>query len=75
MTTFSVHTMESAPERSKPALQQLQSAFGMIPNLLGTMSTFPILINSFVDLFGKVHGASFMEPQVQIVLLTDAEGR
>jgi alkylhydroperoxidase family enzyme len=72
MTNFPVHTIESAPERSKPALQQLQSAFGMIPNLIGAMSTSPILIDSLVGLFGKVHGGSFTEAQVQIILLTDA---
>jgi len=72
MTSFPVHTIESAPERSKPALQQLQSAFGMIPNLIGAMSTSPVLIDSLVGLFGKVHGGSFTEAQVQIVLLTDA---
>ena len=72
MTSFPVHTMESAPERSKPALRQLQSAFGMIPNITGAMATSPVLINSLVGLFGNVHGASFTEAQVQIVLLTDA---
>jgi alkylhydroperoxidase family enzyme len=72
MTTFPLHTMESAPEGSKPALKQLQSAFGMIPNLIGAMSTSPVLINSLVGLFGKVHGGSFTEAQVQTVLLTDA---
>ena len=72
MTSFPVHTMESAPERSKPALRQLQSAFGMIPNLVGSMATSPVLINSLVGLFGNVHGASFTEAQVQIDLLTDA---
>jgi AhpD family alkylhydroperoxidase len=44
----------------------------MIPNLVGAMSSSPVLINSLVGLFGKVHGASFTEPQVQSVLLTDA---
>jgi AhpD family alkylhydroperoxidase len=72
MTTFPVHTIESAPERSKPALQQLQSAFGMIPNIAGAMSTSPVLINSLIGLFGNVHGGSFTEAQVQIILLTDA---
>ena len=72
MTTFPVYTMESAPERSKPALQQLQSAFGMIPNIAGAMATSPALINSLVGLFGNVHGGSFTEAQVQAVLLTDA---
>jgi alkylhydroperoxidase family enzyme len=72
MTSFPVHTTESAPERSKPALQQLQAAFGLIPNIAAAMATSPVLINSLVGLFGNVHGGSFTEAQVQIVLLTDA---
>jgi len=72
MTNFPVHTIGSAPEHSKPALQQLQSAFGMIPNLIGAISTSPVLINSLVGLFGNVHGGSFTEAQVQVILLTDA---
>jgi alkylhydroperoxidase family enzyme len=72
MTNFPVHTIGSAPDGAKPALQQLQSAFGMIPNLVGAMATSPVLINSLVGLFGNVHGGSFTEAQVQIVLLTDA---
>jgi alkylhydroperoxidase family enzyme len=72
MTNFPIYTSESAPERSKPALQQLQAAFGMIPNIAGAMATSPVLINSLVGLFGNVHGGSFTEAQVQIVLLTDA---
>jgi AhpD family alkylhydroperoxidase len=64
--------MESAPEPSKPAMQRLQTAFGMIPNVAGAMATSPVLINSLVGLFGNVHGGSFAEPQVQTVLLTDA---
>ena len=72
MTDFPVHTIESAPEPSKPALRQLQSAFGMIPNIAGAIATSPVLINSLVGLFGNVHGGGFTEAQVQIVLLTDA---
>jgi AhpD family alkylhydroperoxidase len=72
MTNFPVHTIESAPEQSKPALRQLQSAFGMIPNIASAMATSPVLINSLVGLFGNVHGGSFTEAQVQTVLLTDA---
>src|SRR5271167_2179751 len=72
MTNFPVHTIDTAPERSNPAMQQLQSAFGMIPNIAGVMAPSPVLINSLVGLFGNVHGGSFSEAQVQIVLLTDA---
>ena len=72
MTDFPVHTLDTSPERSVPALRQLQAAFGMIPNIAGAMATSPVLINSLVGLFGHVHGGSFTEAQVQAVLLTDA---
>ena len=72
MTNFPVHTIESAPERSKPGLKQLQAAFGMIPNIAGAMATSPVLINSLVGVFGNVHGGNFTEAQIQTVLLTDA---
>lgn len=72
MTSFPVNTIDSAPERARPALQQLQSAFGMLPNIAGAMSTSPVLINSLVGLFQNVHGGSFTEAQIQTLLLTNA---
>lgn len=72
MSAFPIHTIESAPESSKPSLEALQGAFGIIPNIAGAMATSPVLIGSLVGLFGKVHGGSFSEEQIQIVLLTNA---
>ena len=72
MQSFPVHTIESAPERSKPALQNLQAAFGIIPNIAGAMATSPVLVNSLVGLFQNVHGGSFTEAQIQTILLTNA---
>jgi AhpD family alkylhydroperoxidase len=72
MSAFPVHTIESAPESSKASLASLQSAFGVIPNIAGTMATSPVLIGSLVGLFGNVHGGSFSEKQIQVVLLTNA---
>jgi AhpD family alkylhydroperoxidase len=72
MPSFPVLTIDSAPEKSRPALQALQGAFGMIPNVAGTMSRSPVLIDSLVALFGKVHCGSFTEVQIQTLLLTNA---
>lgn len=72
MSDFPIHTIDTAPERSKSALRQLQSAFGMIPNIAGAMASSPVLINTLVGMFAQVHGGSFTEAQVQIILLTDA---
>ena len=72
MQTFPIYSLESAPEQSKPSLEKLQGAFGMIPNVVGAMATSPVLIGSLVGLFQKVHGGSFSEQQVQVLLLTNA---
>lgn len=72
MQTFPVHTLQSAPAASRPSLEALQGAFGMIPNIAGAMSTSPVLIGSLVGLFQKVHGGSFSEDQIQVLLLTNA---
>src|SRR4029077_221462 len=72
MEQFPVYTVDSAPEASKPALRDLQAAFGMIPNVACVMATSPVLINSLVGLFQRVHGGSFTEAQIQTLLLTNA---
>ena len=72
MARFPVHTIDTAPEASKPALRDLEAAFGMIPNIAGAMATSPVLVNSLVGLFGRVHGGSFTEAQIQALLLTNA---
>ena len=72
MERFPVYTLDSSPEASKSALHDVQARFGMIPNLAGAMATSPVLIQSFVGIFDKVHGGNFTEPQIQTVLLTDA---
>jgi len=69
---YPIHTIASAPEKSRASLKALQDAFGMIPHVAGAMATSPVLIEGLVGLFGKVHGGSFSEDQIQIVLLTDA---
>jgi hypothetical protein len=48
MTTFPIHTLSSAPEPSKPALQQLQDGFGFIPNVAGAIASSPVLMKAFV---------------------------
>ena len=72
MSTFPILTMATAPEASRPSLEALQAAFGTIPNIAGPMAASPVLVGSLVALFGKVHGGSFTEPQIQVLLLTNA---
>lgn len=72
LSTYPIHTLVSAPEASRPSLEALQSNFGFVPNVVGTMATSSVLIASLVALFSEVHGGNFTEPQIQILLLTNA---
>jgi uncharacterized peroxidase-related enzyme len=70
--TYQTHTIESAPEMSKPVLEQLQKAFGVIPNLAAAIANSPKLLTAFAAVFQQVHSSSLTEQEIQIVLLTDA---
>jgi alkylhydroperoxidase family enzyme len=72
MANYPVHTIATAPENSKPALEWLQKAFGVLPNLPAAIANSPKLINSLVPVFQQVHSPGLTEPENQIVLLTDA---
>jgi alkylhydroperoxidase family enzyme len=72
MANYPVLTIASAPAESKPALEQLQKAFGVLPNLPAVIANSPKLINSLVGMFQQVHSPGLTEAENQIVLLTDA---
>lgn len=40
MRNYQIHTIESAPEKSKASLQGLKQAFGLVPNLAATMANY-----------------------------------
>ena len=72
MTSFPIQTIASAPEKSKPVLEQLQQTFGLIPNIAGAMANSPELIRAFIGLFQQVHAGTFTEAEIQTLLLTNA---
>ncbi len=47
MTKFTIHTVASAPEGSKPLLEELAKQVGFIPNLAATMAESPITLEAF----------------------------
>ena len=72
MREYKVHTIESAPEKSKLALQGLRQNVGLVPNLAATMAESPTLVNGFVGAFGNFHSGTFSGAEKQTLLLTNA---
>ena len=72
MLNYQIHSIETAPDKSKPLLELFTHAVGFVPNLAGAIANSPVLANSLLGLFQNVHGGSFTEAEVQVLLLTNA---
>lgn len=66
---FSPLGLETAPEKSRPLLEKIQSTFKFIPNLFGTFANSPILLESYLTLNGMFEKSSFTAPERHLVLL------
>ncbi len=68
--TYTVHTIETAPEAAKAPLTEARQAYGFIPNLLGVMAESPALLKAYRTLSGLFEETSLSPIERQIVLLT-----
>jgi uncharacterized peroxidase-related enzyme len=69
LTTFRIHTLESAPAESAPALRTLEEGLGFVPNLAATMAESSVLITGFVDLRKTLAGSELSGVEREIVAL------
>lgn len=72
MSNFTVYTLETAPEASRPVLEKLKKNVGAIPNLAAIMAESPTLIDAFVTLRGIWQGSSFSPLEREVVAATNA---
>ncbi len=70
MPNFPVLTLNSAPADSKILLQQTQSSFGFIPNIIGVMATSPAVTEAYLVISSIFSKSSLTATEQQIVLLT-----
>jgi uncharacterized peroxidase-related enzyme len=69
--TLPVHTIDSAPELSRPALQTAHRSFGFVPNLIGSMAESPALVRAVMAVHEEFTArGSLTAPEQQLVLLT-----
>ena len=63
-------TVDTAPEQSRPILENVKKSFKFIPNLFGMFANSPTLLEGYVGL-EKVFGAGTFSPvERQIILLS-----
>lgn len=70
MTDFTLHSLESAPEASKPLLEKSQKDFGMIPNLHAVMAESPQLLEAYQQIHGLFTQSSLNNDELTVVWQT-----
>jgi len=70
MSTLKIHTIESAPEGSKPLLENSLKGFGMVPNLHGVLASSPETLDAYQKLHGLFSNTSFNEEELTVVWQT-----
>lgn len=71
MTRYAPHTIESAPEASKPILKAAMAKLGFLPNLMATMAEAPVMVESYLTLMGLFDKTDLSETERQIILMTN----
>jgi uncharacterized peroxidase-related enzyme len=69
MNTFSVHTVESAPESSKQLLEQSRKEWGFIPTLHGILAESAPTLQAYQQLFALGQKSSFTPAEQQVVYI------
>jgi uncharacterized peroxidase-related enzyme len=67
MSTFTVHTIESAPAASQPVLEQSRKAWGFVPTLHGTLAESPVALRAYTSLYNDISAHSTLTPIEQQV--------
>lgn len=70
MSEFTLHTVETAPEQSKPLLENSLKAFGMVPGLHAVMAEAPGLLEGYQVLHKLFTESSFDADELTVVWQT-----
>lgn len=70
MSTFKIHTLETAPEESKPLLEKSQNAFGRIPGLHAVLAESPELFKAYQSLHELFSSSSLNNDELTVVWQT-----
>ncbi len=70
MTTFTLHTVETAPEGSKAQLAAATKAWGFTPTLHATLAESPAALIGYDTLFGLVAQSTLTPQEQQVAFLT-----
>ena len=73
MINFSVHTAETAPEASRPLLEDLDRNFGFVPNLFGVFAESPAALRGALAIYAAFSASSLSRAEQELIMLAASE--
>ena len=70
MSKFTIHTLESAPDKAKEMLEQSKSGAGFIPNMHAIMAESPVLLKAYKEMGKLFSQTSFTPVEREIIEMT-----
>jgi len=70
MSNFKVHTIESAPEKSKSQLEHSKKAYGFVPNLHAVLAESPGLLEAYKSVGDHFIASSLDKDEITVVWQT-----
>lgn len=70
MSEFPVHTPDDAPESARETLEQVQSGYGFIPNVIGVMAGSTALVKAYTTLSQLLGETNFSAAEQQVAILS-----
>ena len=70
MTTYPIHTSETAPEGSKPLVDAVARKMGFVPNLIGALAEAPAALETYLGVMDIFERSSLNDAEKQTVLLS-----
>ncbi|WP_301099408.1 carboxymuconolactone decarboxylase family protein [Otariodibacter sp.] len=72
MSTFQIHTYETAPEQSKEILKAVKNTNGFVPNLIGVLANAPTALETYRTVGGINGRNSLTAEEREVVQITAA---
>ena len=72
MSSFPLHTLETAPAESKAQLTTIATRFGFLPNVYAYLAEAPVALEALLQLSASFSRTSLTEVQRHLLLLTSS---
>lgn len=74
MSRIKIHTVESAPEKSRPVLESVRKSYGFIPNLFGALAESPAAVESYAAVSAALSRGRLSPAEQQVVAISISAG-